>query len=113
GALLVNLWNGAPFAVALGISLGNTLEALAGTWLLRRTPGFRPELDRVRHVLALILLAGGFATALSASVGVASLSLGGLVAEGQLAQTWTSWWLGDATAALVVAPLLLTWGARR
>src|SRR6266702_382557 len=41
GALLVNLWTGAPLPVALGIGLGNTLEACAGAYLLRRLGGFR------------------------------------------------------------------------
>src|SRR5438552_3385118 len=36
GALGVNLAVGAPLPVALGIAAGNTLEALAGTWLLTR-----------------------------------------------------------------------------
>src|SRR5437879_12436444 len=34
GALCVNLVIGASLPVALGIAVGNTLEALAGSWLL-------------------------------------------------------------------------------
>src|SRR5690242_10798064 len=36
GAFLVNLFNGAPLLVAVGIAIGNTLEALVGTFLLKR-----------------------------------------------------------------------------
>ena len=36
GAFLVNLFNGAPLFVAVGIGIGNTLEALVATYLLKR-----------------------------------------------------------------------------
>src|SRR5437588_12862742 len=42
GALAVNLHAGASLPVALGIASGNTLEALAGSWLLGRTR-FQPS----------------------------------------------------------------------
>ena len=65
GALCVNLAVGASLPVALGIAAGNTLEALAGTWLLGRAR-FQPRLDRIDDVLALIVLAALGSTALSA-----------------------------------------------
>lgn len=58
GAFLVNLFNGAPFVVAIGISIGNTLEALVATYLLKRN-GFSIALDHLRDVLLLVLLAPG------------------------------------------------------
>lgn len=42
GAFLVNLSAGAPLLVAGGMAIGNTLEALVGTWLLHRVVGFHP-----------------------------------------------------------------------
>jgi signal transduction histidine kinase len=109
GALAVNAWNGAPLAVGLGIALGNTLEALLGAAALRRIPGFRPRLDRVVDALGLIILAAILSTMVSATIGVASLRLGGLVPPESTVETWRAWWLGDAIGALVVAPLLLSW----
>ena len=44
GALLVNLFAGAPWPVAVGISIGNTLEAVVSTALLKQMQ-VRPELD--------------------------------------------------------------------
>src|SRR6266511_3149140 len=58
GAFLVNLSAGAPLLVACGMALGNTLEALVGTWLLHRVIGFHPALDRLRDVFGLVVLAG-------------------------------------------------------
>src|SRR5881396_1152955 len=70
GALATNLLAGAPALVALAIAAGNTLEALAGTYTLRRIPGFRTQLDRVRDVIAFLVLAALASTAVSATIGV-------------------------------------------
>jgi signal transduction histidine kinase len=108
GAFAVNLWTGAPVAVALGIAAGNTLEAVLAAGILRRL-GFRAELDRVRDAIALLAIGALLSTAVSATVGVASLWLGGLVPDGRFGLTWRAWWLGDAIGDLIVAPLLLVW----
>lgn len=111
GAVAVNLWTGAPILVALGIGAGNSLEAVAGTYLLRRIPGFRPSLDRLVDVLGVIVLASGVATMVSASIGVLTLYLGGLIIPGSAGETWRAWWVGDAIGALLVAPTILVWSA--
>jgi signal transduction histidine kinase len=107
GALVVNLWTGAPFLAALGIATGNTLEPVLATIILQRL-GFR-GLARVRDVLLLFVVAAGFTTMISATIGTSSLMFAGLVPASRFAITWLSWWLGDAIADLIVAPLLLTW----
>jgi signal transduction histidine kinase len=109
GALVANLIAGAPLLVAIGIAIGNTLEAVAGAYLLRRVPGFRPSMERLVDVIALIGLAAGLSTMLSATIGVSSLHLGGLVPSAQIVATWRAWWLGDLVGVLVVAPALLAW----
>lgn len=109
GAFLANAWTGIPLAVAAGIAMGNTLEALAGAVLLHRLAGFRNALDRRQDVLALIVLAAILSTTISAGVGVAALALGGLVPIGEYASVWLKWWLGDMMGVLVVAPPLLVW----
>ncbi len=40
GALLANSWTGVPFYAVLGITVGNTLESLAGAYLPTRAGGF-------------------------------------------------------------------------
>ena len=113
GALLVNLWAGASAGVALGISAGNTLEAVLGAYALGRVPGFDPGLGRLKDVLALVLLAALLSTAVSATVGVSTLFLGGVLPRAELLATWRVWWVGDAVGAIVVAPLLMAAPALR
>jgi signal transduction histidine kinase len=107
GALVTNLGIGAPLAVACGIAVGNTLEAVAGAWALKRLTGGYPSFSRVRDVLVLIGLAAVASTGISAAVGVASLELGGIVGGAKAVETWRAWWLGDAMGDLVLVPLLL------
>jgi signal transduction histidine kinase len=109
GAFVANVLTGAPPLVALGIGIGNTLEAVVGTYVLRRIPGFRPALDRLQDVLGLIVLAAGLSTTISSAIGVSSLYLGGILPRAQAGEAWRAWWLGDLIGDLVVAPVLLVW----
>jgi signal transduction histidine kinase len=109
GAFIANVLTGAPPLVALGIAVGNTLEAVVGAYVLRRLGGFRPSLDGVQAVLGLIVLAAGLSTMISSSIGVSSLYLGGIVPLAQAGEAWRAWWLGDLIGDLVVAPVLLVW----
>ncbi|HKI01196.1 MAG TPA: MASE1 domain-containing protein [Thermoanaerobaculia bacterium] len=108
GAFLVNVTVGGGFGLALGIALGNTLEAAGGAWLLRRA-GFHQSLERVKDVL--LLIAGVLAVpVIGAAAGTASLAAAGLLQPGRpVLNVMGYWWLGDAMGILLVAPVLLTW----
>jgi two-component system CheB/CheR fusion protein len=107
GALMANAMTNAPLPTACGIAVGNTLEAVVGAALLERVD-FRTSLERVRDVAALIVFAA-LATTLSATIGITSLSLGGVQPWAAFGPLWLVWWIGDLMGALVVAPALLVW----
>jgi PAS domain S-box-containing protein len=113
GAFLANATTHAPLGTALGIAVGNTLEAVVGAWALHRFTRFDGSLQRLKDVLGLILLAAFLSTTVSATIGVASLCLGGIEPWSGYRSLWWVWWLGDANGDLVMAPVLLTWAARR
>jgi len=52
-------------------------------------------------------------TVVAATVGATSLVLGGTVDASRFRDVWQAWWVGDMIGDLLVAPLLLTWGAPR
>lgn len=112
-AFLVNVITGAPPVAALGIAAGNTLEPLLGAYALKRISGFRLSLERVNDVLGLIFLAALLSTMVSATIGVASLLLGGVVTPSAYGPTWLAWWVGDMLGVLVIAPFLLVWSNLR
>jgi integral membrane sensor domain MASE1 len=104
GAFLANVTTDVPVYTAAGIAVGNTLEAVIGAFLLDRF-GFRPSLRHLRDIFALVVLAGVLSTAISATIGVASLSLGDSLSGGALS-SWRTWWLGDMGGDLLVASLI-------
>jgi PAS domain S-box-containing protein len=105
GAFLANVTSDASVAVAAGIAVGNTLEAVVGATLVRRL-GFRPELDRVRSVISLTVGGALLSTAVGATNGVSVLTIAGERQDSFL-DAWVLWWFGDAVGVLMVAPLLL------
>ena len=110
GAFLANITNNEPLSVALGITIGNTLEAVVGAMLLKRFAYFDNSLNRIKDVLSLVAFSVIISTTISATIGVTSLCLGGLQPWSEYNSLWLLWWLGDATGAMIVAPLLLTFG---
>ena len=114
GALLVNATTAGNVGTSLAIASGNTLEALAAAWLLKRYAGGTRVFDRAQDVFKFALIGAG-STAISPLFGVTSLALGGFADWGNYGRVWTTWWLGDLTGYLVVAPLVLLWwvGPRR
>ncbi|TPQ32169.1 MULTISPECIES: MASE1 domain-containing protein [Cupriavidus] len=108
GSVLANVSVGVPLHIAVVIGLGATAAALAATWLLTRAARFHIALDRIRDVLAFLIVAAIFSTAVSALVGATVLRGGGLLAGSQYGRAMLEWWLGDMMGVLVVAPPLLT-----
>jgi signal transduction histidine kinase len=109
GAFLVNSATEVGPAASLAIAIGNTLEGVVGARLALRFAGGPHAFDRTRDVFRFLLLAGFVATAISPTIGVTSLCLGGLARWSEYAVVWTTWWLGDAGGAVVVAPALILW----
>ena len=119
GAFGYNLWfylHGGiidpPIAmlIAVGIATGSTLMALAGSTLVNLVQGYGEDLGRPRDALAYLVLAGLLATTLSATVGTAVQLLGGIITLGRVGIVWVTWWLGDATGVILVAPLVVLFG---
>ena len=111
GAFVANATGDASVAVAAGITVGNTLAAVAGAFFVRLL-GFRIELDRVRAVLALVVGGALASTAISATNGVTVLTIADAT-EDPYGSAWLLWWFGDAIGVLMVAPALLVLFASR
>jgi len=113
GAFLVNVTTAGSHLTSLGIAAGNTLEALVGALLVGRFAGGVHVFDRAQNVLKFAGLASLGSTAISATVGVTTLALGGYANWPEFGPVWLTWWLGDVAGSLVAAPLALLWIADR
>jgi PAS domain S-box-containing protein len=111
GAFVVNLTNSGNLVAALIIAAGNTLEAVAATWLILRYARGRAAFNSTRHVLRFVAIAAGAST-IAASIGTATVVAMGLGPAAEAGNIWLTWWLGDAVGAIVVAPLIVLWDRR-
>jgi PAS domain S-box-containing protein len=107
GAFLANFLTPAPIAASGLIAIGNTVEALTGAFLLRSI-GFDIGLSRARDVFKFVVVTV-FCTMISATVGNISLSVFHSSPWTSFGSLWSTWWLGDLTGAVMIAPLILTW----
>ena len=112
GATLVNLTVASYPGTALIIGSGNTLECLAGAVLVRHLIGVPRRFERGRDVVIFAAVAAASCT-IAATVGVTALAIRDAVEWTEFSRNWWTWWQGDVTGILIVAPLILNWSLRR
>ena len=108
GAFLVNVTTAGNVATSLAIASGNTLEAVCGAWLVNRFAGGTTVFDRPQGVVK-FALAAVVSTVIGPAFGVTSLALGGFADWANFGAIWLTWWLGDTTGDLLIAPLIILW----
>ncbi len=111
GAFLTNLTTAGTMATSLGIACGNTGEAFLGAYLVTRFANGRDVFTRTRDAFKFLILAAVLSTTLAATVGVTTLCVAGFNRWSEYPWIWMTWWLGDAAGDLLIAPLILLWGA--
>ena len=109
GAFLVNLTTVGTVLTSLGIATGNTLEAVAGAYLVTRYSRGQYAFERAQDIFRFAFLAGLLSTTISATIGVATLTLGRFADRTMYWPIWRTWWLGDGVGAVVVTPLVFLW----
>ena len=107
-AFLANYSTGLSAAVSLAICIGNTMEAMVGTYVVRRLCGSRNPLENPRD-LSILFLASALGVMSAASIGTIAVTLGGYAPDIDPAYLWSTWWLGDMSGIFVLAPLILAW----
>src|SRR5438094_4686383 len=108
GAFLVNVTTEGNVATSLAVASGNTLEAVCGAWLVNRFAGGTTVFDRPQGVFK-FALAAVVSTIISPAFGVTSLALAGFADWTNYGAIWLTWWLGDTTGDLLIAPLIILW----
>src|SRR5213083_1340184 len=108
GAFLVNVTTAGNVATSLAVASGNTLEAVCGAWLVNRFAGGTTVFNRPQGVFK-FALAAVVSTIISPAFGVTSLALAGFADWTNYGAIWLTWWLGDATGDLLIAPLIILW----
>ena len=108
GAFAANALAGGPLWMDAGIATGNTLEAMAAAWVLRRFGRFDPMFSHVNDAIWFLAVAAVVTPMIAATMGTLMLHAAGMAPWFRFGELWREWWLGDALGALTVAPALLT-----
>jgi diguanylate cyclase (GGDEF)-like protein len=93
-------------AASLGVGIGNTLEAWLGIYVLRRVAGDQFPFDGLRGLTG-FFLAAALAPAVCATIGVTCSRLASMSGAASYSQNWFTWWVGDTSSALTMAPVLM------
>ncbi|MGX1325171.1 signal transduction histidine kinase [Bradyrhizobium sp. USDA 377] len=110
-AMIANATTAGSIATAIAIATGNSLEAVAGAYLINRWAGGRNTFSRPNSVAKFAVICVVIATPISASIGLSSLAIFGYIEPKNFADAWITWWLGDVTGALVIAPVIVLWAS--
>ncbi|HJY98994.1 MAG TPA: MASE1 domain-containing protein [Patescibacteria group bacterium] len=108
GAFAANITTNETFPIAAAIAVGNTLEALLALYLLSMVK-FDKDFHHVGDILKFIFWASLVSTLVSATIGTTTLGYGGTIGWNNYWPTWLTWWLGDATGAVIFGPLILAY----
>lgn len=92
------------WGVALAAA-GNTLEPVAGVWLLSRY-GFNQAIPTRKDYFLLLVLATVANTSISATLGSTVTLLAGFVSTGELPASFFRWWMGNMLGASLAVPIL-------
>jgi diguanylate cyclase (GGDEF)-like protein len=108
GAAVANLMVETSTLSAALIAIGNTLEAVVGATLIRRYIGDPSHFKRAENVVTFIVLCALSAT-IAATVALVPLTLNYSLSWAEVLRNWWTWWQGDVTGIIIVAPLILSW----
>ena len=93
------------WAATLITAIGMTLEAWATAWLLRRW-NRNLQITTVPQA-AIFILCTAAGCMIAASIGTASLLSQNRIGLDGISLSWLTWWVGDLSGMLVVAPIAL------
>ncbi len=92
------------------LATGATVEALVAQDLLARA-SFRPQLSRLRDVVAFGALGCALPAVIGATANLGASALSGSVLLGSTGELWLSAWAGDSLRILIPGGLVLTWAS--
>ncbi len=98
---------------AAAVAAGAALQAVAAAAIFRRlADGADTPFARARDAAAFVAVALA-GCLVNPTAGTGGLTAAGLLDPARRAESWLTWWMGDVSGVLVVAPLLLAWATGR
>ena len=95
--------------ITLVISIGATLQAILGTYLVKRFAGFPDEFIKGNQLFLFFLLGGAVSALVNSTLSVSTLTLTGRTPVIDFFSKWAVWWSGDFLGIFIFCPLVLVW----
>lgn len=111
GAFTANAMAGNSLSTIIPITVGNTLEAIAGVWIFHRLSRQTETFGNHARSLAFITSAA-LASIISSSMGVTSLAVNNVIPWDKFGAVMLTWWSGDALGGTIFFPLLLSFHSK-
>ncbi len=108
GALITVMMNTSKSSgwVYLGVATANIIEIYLGYWLMMKA-GFDLGMNRLRDVVLLVFFGGLVSSAVGGVLGASTFALADMLPWSAIFPFLGRWWLGEATSALLMTPILL------
>ncbi len=106
GAFVANCQTAVSPITAASMATGNTLAAVLAAHLCHRSFDTKHLWNRPRDAFLWLLIAAS-SSIVAATVGVTSLHFSEHITRSELWMNWFTWWLGDLTGMMIVAPFLI------
>ena len=96
-------------AILTSIGVGAVLQAVTGTYLIRRFVGYPNALLKNKELILFFVLGGPVSSIVSSTIGVFTLLFGDVITISQFFVSWGTWWVGDTIGVVVFTPMILIW----
>ena len=94
--------------INIACAAGNCLQPLIARYLIKRFASQKDIFSHINTVL-IYIAASIFSPTISATLGITSISIAGLIPWNSYGISWLTWWLASALAHLIFTPMILLW----
>jgi PAS domain S-box-containing protein len=94
-------------SIATAIATGATMQALIGSWLVRRFIRMPNPLEQLRDIILLIALGGLLSSVINPTLSVTILAFTHVIIWESYYINWLTWWVGDVIGIIVFTPALM------
>src|SRR6202165_4655010 len=109
GSLSPYLMAGQSLLEVGSVGISTLLAAFAGTWLISRWSNGHQTFGTPSSIAKFAIISFAPTTMISSTIALAGFILANKLSFSDSVVTWLTWWLADAAATLVIAPVVVLW----
>ncbi len=94
------------------VALASCLQAIFGTFLIKRFVGIHDPLIEDKKILRFLILGGPVSCIVSATIGISVLYFRDIIVPDDFVASWGIWWVGDVIGVLIFTPVVLLFSSK-